>query len=147
MRPEKEDPQIWQPTWKCFCCHDSGLVYNGLAALVIDGYDSSHDKLPRCQNDGCTAGSHYDGPTLTASVDYRLTPDICAALDRIERDNWRSYVQKKRQKLKIDLSTIGKNLRGRSRTSTEEMEAIQKHQAVIAEMNGHFKAEDSVEQS
>ena len=136
MRPEKEpgaDPEIWQPDWNCFCCHDTGIVHHYLVTLVIDGYDSNRDKLPRCHNRGCDAGSHYDGHTLAGSVDYRLTNDICQELDAIERENWRDYVQKKRQKLKIDLSTIGKNLRQRSRTPTEEMEARQKHQAVLAE--------------
>jgi hypothetical protein len=140
MRPEKEpgiDPEIWQPDWRCFCCQDTGIVHHYLAALVIDGYDSNRDKLPRCHNPGCSAGSHYDGATLTGSVDYRLTADICADLDRIERENWRDYVQQKRLALTLDLSTIGKSLRQRERTSTEEMEARQKHQAVLAQMNGH----------
>jgi hypothetical protein len=140
MRPEREpgaDPEIWQPDWKCFCCHDSGIVHHSLAALVIEGFDSKRDKLPRCHNLGCHAGSPYDEATLTGSVDYRLTPDICQELDAIERENWRDYVLHRRLALKIDLSTIGKNLRGRSRTSSEALEARQKHQAVLAEMNGH----------
>ena len=48
MRPDQEsgaEPEIWQPDWNCFCCHDSGLVYDHLAALVIDGYDGNRDKL------------------------------------------------------------------------------------------------------
>jgi hypothetical protein len=139
MRPETEpgaDPEIWQPDWKCFCCHDSGIVHHYLAKLVIDGYDSNRDKLPRCHNLCCNAGSHYDGYALTDSVDYRLDSETCQELDSIERENWRDYVEQQRQKLKIDLSTIGKNLRGRDRTSSEEMEARQKHQAVLASMNG-----------
>jgi hypothetical protein len=138
MRPETEpyaEPEIWQPDWKCFCCHDRGIVHHYLAALVIDGYDSNRDKLPRCHNLGCSAGSHYDGYALTDCVDYRLNAEICQKLDAIERENWRDYVEQQRRKLKIDLSAIGKNLRKRSRTSTEEMEARQKHQAVIASTN------------
>jgi len=124
MRPEKEpgaEVEIWQPDWNCFCCHDSGIVHHYLAALVIDGFDSNLDKLPRF---------------LAPSVDYRLTADICQELDAIERENWRDYVQKKRLALKVDLSTIGKNLRQCQRTSTEERSARQKHQAVLGELNG-----------
>jgi hypothetical protein len=108
MRPEKEasaDPEIWQPDWKCFCCHDRGIVHNYLAKLVIDGYDANRDKLPRCQNPGCEAGQDYDSAVLTASVDYRLTPEICLELDAIERKNWQDYVQQRRQKVTLDLLT------------------------------------------
>ncbi|TRU35913.1 MAG: hypothetical protein EWV50_16095 [Microcystis aeruginosa Ma_MB_F_20061100_S20] len=51
----------------------------------------NRDKLPRCHNPGCYAGSHYDGATLTGSLDYRLTAEICRELDAIERKNWRDY--------------------------------------------------------
>ncbi|MBC1195377.1 hypothetical protein H0901_08855 [Microcystis aeruginosa BLCCF158] len=88
-------------------------------------------------NPGCYAGGHFDGEVLAPSVDYRLTADICQELDAIERENWRDYVQKKRLALKVDLSTIGKNLRQCQRTSTEEMDARQKHQAVLGKLNGH----------
>lgn len=139
MRPEKEpgaEVEIWQPDWNCFCCHDSGIVHHYLAALVIDGFDSNLDKLPRCHNPGCYAGGNFDGEVLASSVDYRLTADICQELDAIERENWRDYVQKKRLALKVDLSTIGKSLRQCQRTSTEERSARQKHQAVLGELNG-----------
>jgi ABC-type proline/glycine betaine transport system substrate-binding protein len=52
MRPEKEseaEVEIWQPNWKCFCCHDSGIVVSHLAAMVIEEFDFKRDKPPRCQ--------------------------------------------------------------------------------------------------
>jgi len=134
MRPDKEpgaEVEIWQPRWNCFCCHDRGIVHHHLAALVIDGYNYNRDKLPRCHNPGCTAGGHFDGEVLAPSVDYRLTAEICQELDAIERKNWRDYVQQRRLAIEIDLSTIGNQ-----RTSTEEMEVRQKHQAVLGKLNG-----------
>jgi len=38
MRPECEpdyDRQLWQPSWDCFCCHDTGFVIDKLAGYVI----------------------------------------------------------------------------------------------------------------
>jgi hypothetical protein len=75
------------------------------------------------------ASVHLSGPDCSVAT---KTPE----LDSIERENWRDYVEQQRRKLKIDLSTIGKNLRKRDRTSSEDLEARQKHQAVLAEMNG-----------
>ncbi len=133
MRPQNEpfaDKEIWQPHWKCFCCHDTGIVNHYLAAMVIDKYDFSRDKLPRCHNPHCEAGRHYDGPHLAASVDYRLTPNICANLDSLERQNWQNYILQKLQNLKIDLSSIGISLRQHQRTATENVQVQQKHEEI-----------------
>ena len=145
-------PHIWQPSWKCFCCEDTGIAKNA-ARMFIEGYQDGKHKFPVCQNPDCQEGKKFGQvPDLQLSLDWRLEAWMCLEADAATRQMWREWAklrQQKRQKLKIDLSTIGKNLRGRSRTSEEEMEAIQKHQAVIAEMNGHCKEEDSasVEQS
>lgn len=130
MRPEDEpgvDKALWRPTWKCFCCHDTGIVRSHLAATVIDGYDSNQDKLPRCQNPGCNSGSHFDGESLTHCIDYRLTSEICQELDANEREVWNETLLKQHQ-YRIDTSKIGRNFRKRDRTPEEEMEAQQKHQ-------------------
>ncbi len=52
----------------------------------------------------------------------------------VMRQEWREWARQQqplRQKVNIDLSTIGKNLRERSRTQEEEMEAKRKHEEVI----------------
>src|SRR4028118_382741 len=112
MRPKEEpgvDKEVWQPTWKCFCCHDTGIVASHLATTVIEEYDLNRDKLPRCQNPGCTSGSYLDGDSLTRSVDYRLTPAICQELDADERESWRETLEKQHS-YRIDTSRIGRNI-------------------------------------
>lgn len=142
MRREDEpdwEREIWQPDWQCFCCEDTGEAIHA-ARMFIEGYDWHKHKLPVCQNPGCTAGARFgDSPALQASLDWRLDGEMCAEVDRVQRELWRQEVRRQQQQERsmgqIDLSQVGFNLRGRSRTSEEEMLARQKHQAVLAEMN------------
>ena len=89
MRREDEpgyEKQIWQPNWRCYCCHDTGIITPYLATLVIDGYNPKHDKLPRCINPGCEAGSEWDSCALENCIDYRVDAKICQKLDALERE-------------------------------------------------------------
>jgi hypothetical protein len=144
--PEFEK-EIWQPSWQCFCCHDSGIVQPHLTAIAIDGYDYNQDKLPRCQNPGCRAGSHWDSESVADSVDYRLSPAICQELDSIERESWRqttknqaAFIQKRIQETARKM-----NLRQRDRTSTEEMAALQRHQAALSDWGTEPPTEEEKE--
>lgn len=135
MRKEDEpdyDPEIWQPSWKCFCCEDTGIAKNA-AEMFIEGYQSGKHKLPVCQYPGCEAGVKFGQvPDLQYSLDWRLEAWMCEEADSSTRERWRKWAhqqRQKRQELKIDLSTIGKNLRQHSRTSSEEMEAQQKQKS------------------
>lgn len=127
-------PEIWQPSWRCFCCRDTGEVNPHLARLVIDGYKQGKDKIPRCQNPGCTAGGHLDFPTLKGMIDYRFTPAMCQELDAVHREDWRHTTQIKAVAIaqKVALLATSKSLRKRTRTPDEEMNARQKHAAVLA---------------
>lgn len=137
MRPEQEpgaDSEVWKPTWKCFCCHDYGIVRSHLAEIVIDSYDFNRDKLPRCQNHGCSAGSHYDSSAFAGCIDYRLNPAICQELDAIEREAWRQTLfqwHRTRKCQQINFSKVVHNLRGTDRTSSEQMEAMRRSQEVM----------------
>jgi hypothetical protein len=73
------------------------------------------------------------------SLDWRLEGWMCEEADRSQREAWLESArqQQQRKKVVIDLSSISKSLRKRSRTDEEEMLAQQKHLAVLAEMNGH----------
>ncbi|MBD2472386.1 hypothetical protein [Nostoc sp. FACHB-145] len=122
--PEFEK-EIWQPSWQCFCCHDSGIVQPHLAAIAIDGYDYNQDKLPRCQNPGCRAGSYWDSESITDSVDYRLNPAICQELDSIEREGWRQTTKRKF----IDLKALSGQLAmpgTKERTQNDDREVQQR---------------------
>jgi hypothetical protein len=61
IRPElqNEDAEIWQPSWKCFCCQDRGIVQSHLVRLVIPDYNHSRDRLPICQSSECKQGSKW----------------------------------------------------------------------------------------
>lgn len=109
MRKEDEpgyEKELWQPTWNCFCCHDFGIIQSHLAAMVIIGFNSKRDKLPRCQNYGCSAGERYDTNTLKSCIDYRFSPHICQKLDAIEREAWLKTLLMQRRNLKARLNEL-----------------------------------------
>lgn len=142
MRPEEEpgfDKPIWKPTWKCFCCHDVGIVWSYLASIVIEGYDFSRDKIPLCQNPNCHAGDHLIKNPLTRScLDLRLNASICQKLDEFERDTWEKWARERQEKSKeINAKVVAladaKSLRERARTPSEELEVQQKHEEVRAQ--------------
>lgn len=138
MRPEKEpgaEIELWQPGWKCFCCHDSGIIVPPLAKMIIDGYDRDRDKLPLCVNPGCRAASKYDSEFLDASVDRRIEPAVCQQLDLLDRESWRSYAQaqfRKIQEAALELASQ-KSLRMCDRTCRDEQLAQERHRLVSEE--------------
>ncbi|MCG6137625.1 MAG: hypothetical protein MET45_23820 [Nostoc sp. LLA-1] len=85
--------EIWQPSWRCFCCEDRGIVRSRLAAMVIRGYNFDRDRLPICQAPGCKAG--FNWLHLEGNIDMRLTAAVCQELDRISRLDWRQTTQQK----------------------------------------------------
>ncbi|MBD2254706.1 hypothetical protein [Nostoc parmelioides] len=132
VRAEDEpgyEKEIWQPSWQCFCCHDSGIVQPHLAQLVIDGYNYDQDKFPRCQNPGCKAGSHWDNENVSNSVDYRLSPVICKKIDSIEREGWRQTTHQKCANLK----TLSQNLAmpGSQERTEQDNREVQQRKAEI----------------
>lgn len=147
MRKEDEpghEKELWQPTWNCFCCHDFGIVQSHLAAMVIKGFDSNRDKIPRCQNRGCSAGERYDTSILSSCIDYRFSPEICQKLDAAERETWRETLQMQRQNLKKlnelkeqeqKLAQKMKMPGTRSRTPAEQMEAVRRSEEVKAQLD------------
>lgn len=146
MRPEQEpgaDKSLWRPTWKCFCCHDTGVVRNHLAAMVIEGYDFSRDKLPRCQNPDCQAGNYLDSGETARCLDYRLNAEICQELDASERESWNETLLRQHQ-YRINFSGVCKNLRksvseaGRisvHRTPQEQEQAERNHAEAVHQSN------------
>lgn len=124
IRPEKEhvEVELWQPSWECYCCHDSGIVVPNLASLVFDGYDSSRDKPPRCIAPGCRSGSHYDSDALRHTIDYRIDALTCQELDSLERENWRRTIESYFQRIqdRIKEAAKEKSLRTGDRTPAED---------------------------
>jgi hypothetical protein len=135
-KPEYAGRPLWQPRWKCFCCHDSGIVNPHLAALVVSGYDPDQDKIPLCQNPHCNAGDRFlHSQELEASLDMRFTSTICQQLDAFHREDWRQCTQQQFERV-INIQEIARScsMRKGDRTSSETMLADQKHQEVLARM-------------
>lgn len=65
IRPEMEkseaEKELWQPSWRCFCCQDTGKVQLHLIKLVIPDYDDYRDKSVVCQNPHCETGEMMRG--------------------------------------------------------------------------------------
>lgn len=146
MRPEKEpevEIEIWQPGWKCYCCHDSGIVAPNLAGLVIDGYNDNRDQIPLCVNPGCKASSKYDSEFLDSSVDRRIDPATCQELDSLERENWRRtlFVHGRRAKQATQDLAKEKSLRRRDRTPDETAQAQEQHRLVVEEENDQISTD------
>ena len=135
---------LWQPSWNCYCCRDTGIVSNHLAIMVIEGFNHRIDQMPYCQNPICGAGEHLlNNEEIEKTLDMRLNAATCQDLDLIERQAWKQTLQqqhsnRRRAMEMVDQLADNKSLRksnagsGHShRTSTEEMSAQQKHAAVL----------------
>ncbi|MBE9018897.1 hypothetical protein IQ272_22625 [Chroococcidiopsidales cyanobacterium LEGE 13417] len=143
IRPDKDkgvDAEIWYPDWRCFCCHDTGIVRPKLAQLVIPDYDYDQDLHPACYR--CEAGSSY---THCEEYDQRFNRGICGELDRIERENWTATVKEKQQRiLETRLLAQAMSMRSRDRTSAEEVEVQQRHEEAC---NVDPKKQEEMEQA
>ncbi|NMG10704.1 hypothetical protein [Brasilonema sp. UFV-L1] len=137
IRPEREKPEaeeVWQPTWKCFCCQDTGKVQLHLIRLVIPDYDHHRDKSVVCQNPQCSAGGIIRG---NPNYDQRFTASTCAKLDQFSRSDWQQSILKGFSETHLEIQkrikefATAKSLRQRDRTPTEEMLAQQLHAAAL----------------
>ena len=78
-RREEDEPgfeaESWKPTWKCYCCHDTGFVLDRLASLVIEGYDAEKSKIPKCNASCCGAevGLYLEE---SGTLDFRLSSEV-----------------------------------------------------------------------
>ncbi len=136
----KPDPEMWRPSWKCFCCEDSGWVAAHLIRLVIPDYSPNSDQPVVCRRAGCEAGIDLNRDTLAQEdfVDWRFEPTWCAELDKISREEWRNWrdeqFHKRRMQLITDELAQAKSLRSRKRSGEESAIADCRHQAVMAEL-------------
>ena len=96
LRPECEpgyQKESWKPTWKCYCCMDTGLVLDRLSSQVIPGFSSEKHKTLLCNASGCKAGRDKVSPTLIdeGNFDTRLSREVCDRLDQMEKESWEDY--------------------------------------------------------
>ena len=137
LRPETEpgyERVAWRPTWKCFCCHDTGMVQYSLLKQVIPDYGGRPHKPAKCNASLC----EYElGITLQMSntLDLRFDSFICDLLDKIERQCWQEWEREKlelRNKAveKLEANELTNNLRRVKRSATENLSAQQKHREI-----------------
>jgi len=84
---QKQQKEIWQPRWRCFCCQDTGKIQPNLVRLVIPDYNYDRDRLPICQN--CNLGHNWFHLDQFRVIDQRISSQICKKLDAIAREDWR----------------------------------------------------------
>jgi hypothetical protein len=120
---EQEDKEIWQPSWKCFCCQDTGKVQPHLVRLVIPDYDYQRDRLPICQL--CSCGDKLYHLTEFGVIDTRFETLLCKKLDTLAREEWNQATQeqfeinKKRVGLITDELAQNHSLRKGKRTDND----------------------------
>ncbi|ELS00880.1 hypothetical protein Xen7305DRAFT_00005810 [Xenococcus sp. PCC 7305] len=120
--------ESWQPTWNCFCCHDTGFVQYSLVKKIIKNYVPDRHKPVECNASSCNIRL---GETLyeTNTLDRRFDPEICDRLDAEERQIWKKWRHEKHRKRLESLElNCTKNLRARSRTQEEQFEVERRHQ-------------------
>ena len=128
-KKENEDKEIWQPSWNCFCCQDTGEIQAHLVRLIIPDYDHNRDRIPICQ--GC---NKFDKHNLMeyGIFDTRFDLFLCKKLDGISRNDWKQTTQKQFEKYKkqLDIATaqISKShsLASGDRTSNDDREVQQR---------------------
>ena len=134
IRPEKAnsvDQEIFYPEWRCFSCHDSGLIDPRLAKLVMQNYDYWEHKRAACQR--CELGDSYSDHK---NYDQRFTKKVCDELDTIERREWSQFAKAEQRRLELDrlakcLTMPGS--RGRNANDEREIE-IRKQEIELREV-------------
>ena len=138
-RREEDEPgyeaESWKPTWKCYCCHDTGFVLDRLASYVIEGYDAEKSLIPRCRAKGCDAkvGLNLEE---SGTLDLRLSSEVCDRLAEMEKESWEEYRWKKHQLRKEALGMVDelaqkKSLRVVKRSEKEDNKARERHLRVV----------------
>lgn len=148
----KPDPEMWRPSWKCFCCEDSGWVAVHLIRHVIPDYSADEDQPVVCRRPGCDAGIDLNRDTLAQEnfVDWRFEPSWCAELDKISRTQWRDWrdeqFHRRRMQLITDELAQAKSLRSRKRSGEEAAMAQGQHQVVLAALEVEAESDNGWEE-
>ncbi|MCC5609761.1 hypothetical protein LC612_24030 [Nostoc sp. CHAB 5834] len=134
-KSECDDKEIWQPSWHCFCCQDTGQIQRHLVNLVIPDYNPHRDRIPVCQ--GCNKFDNYHLKEYGV-LDLRFDLYICKKLDAIARDGWKrttlSQFEKYKNQLDIATGAIAQShsLAVTNRTSNDDREVAQRKAEIEA---------------
>ncbi len=133
---EEQEKEIWQPSWKCFCCKDTGTVHPHLAEKIIPDYNPDRDRIPICQlSPACVRKSPCNSQLAKENFDMRFTQAICQQLDMFERTAWRLTTERKAINIQAlaDKMTMPKveYADGRKERNANDEREIQQHKAEI----------------
>ncbi|MHC5747779.1 MAG: hypothetical protein ACYTXT_39175 [Nostoc sp.] len=132
-KTERDDKEIWQPRWHCFCCQDTGQIQAHLVRLIISDYDPHRDRIPVCQ--GCNKFNKHNLRDYGV-LDTRFDLFLCKKLDAISRSEWKNVTEKQFEKYKKQLyiatNQISKShsLASSDRTSNDDREVAQRKSEV-----------------
>lgn len=132
VRPEEEQEaqEIWQPSWNCFCCQDTGKVQPHLVRLVMPNYDYNRDRIPICQ--ACSCGDKLYHLNEFGVIDTRFDLLLCKKLDALARDEWKKAtkdqfeISKKRVGLVTHEVALAHSLTKKKRSVNDEREVQQR---------------------
>lgn len=132
---ENDDKEIWQPSWHCFCCQDTGQIQRHLVQLIIPDFNPNRDRIPVCQ--GCNKFDNYHLKEYGV-LDLRFDLYLCKKLDAIARDTWKRTTQeqfeKYKKRLEIATGAISQahSLTSCDRTQNDDREVQQRKAEIEA---------------
>jgi hypothetical protein len=130
IREQIDNQQDFYPTWKCFCCHDSGKIQKHLVKQVIPNYNSDIHLWVACQNTSCNKFRENWCGADPKNFDMRFSPLTCQKLDLIERENWYQTIDNKEEIIKqVKIISQKLKMRGvKDRTENDNREVQQRKQ-------------------
>lgn len=80
-----QESELWSPRWKCYCCHDSGIVMGAVNIRELVGQHPYGYGI-RCNRPGCRAGAELLG------LDNRAPAEVCEFFHERGVEEWRSWL-------------------------------------------------------
>ncbi len=126
IRPERLGPEAmkeaWKPSWRCFACHDTGIITGYLVFLVVPEYSDKVHKNLACKNPSCR---NIAPSSSNPNYDHRFSIEICRELDKISREDWTRTIENKFINFKA-LAEMKKMPGDTGRTANDDREILQR---------------------
>ncbi|MCC5640863.1 hypothetical protein LC593_34565 [Nostoc sp. CHAB 5844] len=131
---QEEDKELWQPSWNCFCCQDTGKIQPSLIRLVMPDYNYDRDRLPICQL--CTKSNDLFHLNEFGVLDTRFDLYLCKKLDAIARDDWKRttlhHFETVKKRVEKATGQIVHSLTTQNRTQNDNREVQQRKAEIEA---------------
>ncbi len=133
IRPERLSSEamkeVWKPSWRCFACHDSGIINYYLVFLVIPDFNDKIHKYPACKNPSC---KNIAPASSNPNYDHRFSIEVCRELDKICREDWAQTIENKFINFKA-LAEMKKMPGSTDRTANDDREILQRKAEIEAQ--------------